>query len=285
MDAQLQWPRFNVQYTPSILLILILLLIIPLSKADPGQLTFAVHPYLPKEEILKRFTPLVDYLSDQLGMPVKLSISKNYEVHIENIGNQVIDIAYIGPSSYVEMTQKYGKHPLLARLEVNGKPFFNGYIVTANKEFVDNIGALKGKRFAFGSPHSTMSYLVPRHMLKEAGVGLETLAGYRFLGNHRNVALGVLLGEFDAGAVKEEVYFNFREQGLLKVAVSPSISEHVFLSRQKLPVEVIEKLRQSMYRLSESDAGIKILTTIKKKITGLVKVNDSDYDNLRKIMQ
>jgi phosphonate transport system substrate-binding protein len=256
-----------------------------MANAEPGQLIFGVHPYLPKEEIQQRFTPLIDYLSRQLGIPVALQVPKDYEVHIENVGNQVVDFAYMGPASYVELTQKYGKHPLLARLEINGKPFFHGYIVSANEQLVDNIALLKGKRFAFGSLHSTMSYLVPRHMLKEAGVSLDALGGYQFMGNHRNVALGVLLGEFDAGAVKEEVYAQFRKQGLHKVAISAPISEHVFIAKKKLADDKVEALRQAMYKLAQTDAGLKILGKIKKNITALVPVHDSDYDNLRIIMK
>jgi phosphonate transport system substrate-binding protein len=167
------------------------------------RLVFGIHPYLPAAEVQKRFKPLIDYLSSQLDRQIELRVSKNYETHIENVGNNIFDIAYMGPSSYVGMTEKFGMRPLLARLEVNGKPDFHGYIVTRKDSPVQALEQLAGRRFAFGSAHSTMSYLVPRHMLKRAGVGLEQLGNYTFLGNHRNVALGVLIGEFDAGAVKE----------------------------------------------------------------------------------
>ena len=283
-----QQKQINILHILMMAILLLILLSTPVAKIsaeDKQPLILGVHPYLPPAELEKRFTPLIHYLSRQLGVPMELSISKDYETHIENIGNKIFDIAYIGPSGYVELINMYGSHTLLARLEIAGKPYFNGYIVVKQDSNIQTLEELKGKRFAFGSPHSTMSYLVPRHMLRESGVSLESLSEYKFQGNHRNVALGVLLGEFDAGAIKEETYFKFKEKGLRSIAISPSISEHVFISRSKSFLKKYSKLQDLMYQLSKTDEGRSILISIKKGVSGLVPVLDKDYDNLRRIMR
>ncbi len=274
------------------LLLVLQLLIAPLAGAGAGEnaevkppFVLGVHPYLPPAELEKRFKPLLDYLSRQLDMPMELSISKDYESHIENIGNKLFDFAYLGPASYVKLTGKYGPYPLLARLEIKGKPFFKGYIVTREDSAIQKLSQLKGKNFAFGSPQSTMSYMVPRFMLREAGVSLDSLSDYKFQGNHRNVALSVLVGEFDAGAVKEEVYFKFKDKGLRQVAASPSISEHVFLCGKGLASSHHEKIRDVMLSMSKTNEGRQILQSIKKSVSGLVPVSDKDYNNLREIMR
>jgi len=269
-------------------LMVLQVLVVPVSIANAeskSAIVIGVHPYLPPVELKKRFNPLLQYLSEQTDTSIELSISKDYETHIENIGNKLFDMAYLGPSSYVGLVDKYGSHSLLARLEIKGKPYFNGYIVVKQDSDLHELKQLNGKKFAFGSPKSTMSYLVPRYMLREAGVSLESLSDYKFQGNHRNVALSVLLGEFDAGAVKEEVYFKFKEKGLRKIAISPSISEHVFVCRQGLPQQQHKKMQEAMYKLSKTDAGRQILKSIKKSVSGLAPVNDKDYDNLRVIMR
>jgi phosphonate transport system substrate-binding protein len=283
-----QQKQINILHAGLMAIMLLILLAAPVEKIsaeEKSSLILGVHPYLPPAELEKRFAPLIHYLSRQLGVPMELSISKDYETHLENIGNKIFDIAYIGPSSYVELINKYGSHTLLARLEIAGKPYFNGYIVVKQDSNIQSIEELKGKRFAFGSPHSTMSYLVPRHMMREAGVSLESLREYKFQGNHRNVALGVLLGEFDAGAIKEETYFKFKEKGLRSIAISPSISEHVFVCRSRMFLQKYNKLQDSMYQLSKTNEGRSILMSIKKGVSGLVPVIDKDYDNLRSIMR
>lgn len=96
--------------------------------AEPLKL--GVHPYLPATELVERFTPLAEYLEEKTGRPVEVVISKDYAYHIDLIGNDELDIAYMGPASYVKMVEKYGRKPLLARLEVGGLPMFQGTIIS-----------------------------------------------------------------------------------------------------------------------------------------------------------
>jgi phosphonate transport system substrate-binding protein len=253
-------------------------------QLDKTKIILGVHPYLPAPELAKRFSPLTAYLEAHLKVKVALQISQNYETHIEHIANNVLDIAFMGPSSYVTLTTNHGKHPLLARLEVNGKPHLYGNIIVHKSSNITDIKQLTGKRFAFGSPRSTMSYIVPHQMLDDSGVTLDSLSKYKFLGNHRNVALGVLLGDFDAGAVKEEVFHEFKDKGLISIARTPAISEHLFVTRNDFPAARIKAIRSMMLELSETKQGVEILQGIKSTITGLVPVKHSDYNALTSLM-
>ena len=227
---------------------------------------------------------MLRYLAEQLGETVILKVSKDYESHIELVGNNALDVAYMGPSSYVTMTNRYGKHPLLARLEVDHDPFFRGVIIVRKDSGITTLHQLAGKRFAFGSTHSTMSYIVPRYMMAKVGVELGTLESYKFLGNHRNVMLGVLLGEYDAGAVKEEVFEEFSGRDIVALERTPIISEHVFIARNGIPAYKLQKIRQIFLSMSKSKNGKEVLSSIKSGVTGFVVVQDQDYDNLRQMM-
>jgi phosphonate transport system substrate-binding protein len=262
-------------------------LLLDLSRAaeQPDRpILLAVHPYLPYQELQRRYRPLAEYLSEVLDRTVLVRVGRDYGEHISHIGKDQVDIAYIGPATYVYMVEKYGRKPLLARLEVNGKPVFHGYLVTNANSGVTDIQSLRGKRFAFGDPASTMSHLVPRHMLLEAGLDVSDLEDYQFLSSHRNVALAVLAGAFEAGAVKEEVMETFRDRGLIAFAQSAPFSEHLFLARSNAAEEFIETVREALLGLSDTPQGREILHSIKQTATGLVPVEDSDYDNLRAVL-
>jgi phosphonate transport system substrate-binding protein len=259
-----------------------------LLAADPvsagKQLILQVHPYLPATEIINRFNPLAEYLSRSLGRPVVVRISVDYRQHIDLIGKDKVDIAFMGPASYVSMVDIYGKKPLLASLEIDGKPTFRGAIVVARGSGLRSLSQLKGKRFAFGDPNSTMSHLVPRYMLWKAGVDIKDLAGHTFLTNHHNVALGVLVGKFDAGAVKSEVFVEYEQRGLRVLEWSPELSEHLFVTSSALPKETVHELRTALYRLRDNEEGRRILKGVNEQATGMVSVRDTDYDNLRTIL-
>jgi phosphonate transport system substrate-binding protein len=255
----------------------------PSSAGRP--LVLQVHPYLPATEIIERFSPLADYLGKSIGRPVVVRISVDYQQHIDLIGKDKADVAFMGPASYVSMVDRFAGKPLLARLEIDGSPTFKGAIIVAKESGIRSLSELKGKRFAFGDPNSTMSHLVPRYMLWKAGVDIKDLAGHTFLHNHHNVVLGVLAGKFDAGAVKSEVFYVYEERGLRVLAWSPKLSEHVFVTSSLLPKETIDKLRNALSALSSSDDGRKILKGVNEHATGLVPVEDVDYDTLRTILR
>jgi phosphonate transport system substrate-binding protein len=249
-----------------------------------GPLILAVHPYLSHQELNKRFQPLADHLGTVLNRQVVVRVGPNYAEHIAYIGMDKVDIAYMGPAMYVHMVDRFGEKPLLARLAINGEPVFHGFLVTRRESDISRIEELRGKRFAFGDPDSTMSYLVPRFMMLEAGIDVRDLADYQFLGSHVNVALAVLAGAFDAGAVKEEVFYAYMQRGLKALAKSKSYSEHLFVTRTDAPPDLVDKLRETLLHLADTEAGLTILNGIKSSATALVPVEDDDYDNLRTVL-
>lgn len=276
--------RFDTQFCKSILIIFFLVLSLSrFAKADE-TLILGVHPFLSPAEVEKKFIPLAKYLSSQTGLSVKVKVASSYQEHIQYVGLDKVDIAYMGPAAYVIMAHQYGDKPILSKLQVNGQSFFQGNIIARKDSGIERTEDLKGKRIAFGDPNSTMSYLVPHDMLHQSGIFSENLVAHDFLNSHDNVALAVLTGDFDAGAVKPAVFKKFENRGLHTVAMTPKISEHLFVTRKNLLKNQVNALRNAMLEMNKTTAGQNALRAIKKSISGLVKANSRDYDNLRKII-
>lgn len=110
-------------------------------------------------------------------------------------------------------------------------------------------------------------------------------ASYKFVGDHVNVALGVLAGDFDAGAVKEDVYFKYKDRGLRAIATSAPVSDHVFVASHNLPADQIRKLREIMLQMNENPKGLAALQAMTAGVTALVPVKDNDYDSLRVVLK
>lgn len=274
---------------PRILLVcLCLLAAIPSALAEaPAQrptYILAIHPYLPQEEIQKRFAPLAKYLGQRIARPVQIRVGRDYQEHINAVGLDAVDIAFMGPAAYVKMVEQYGQKPLLARMETLGKPYLSGVIITRSDSPLRNIGELAGKHFAFGDAESTMGTQVPQYVLLKAGIRLSQLGHYDHVISHNNVVLGVLSGDFDAGAIKRDVFDDMAPRGLRMLAELPQVSEHVFVARSNLPPAEVQSLREALLQLKTSAEGQKILQSISKESTGMVSVTDTDYDSLRTIL-
>lgn len=265
-------------------LIFCLLFLLSGNVSADRNLILGVHPFLSHDEVINKFTPLANYLSVKTGMNIQLKVGSTYEDHIDYIGLNHVDIAYLGPASYVNMTNKYGLKPILSRLEVKGQSYFQGNIVVHKNSEIKDIADLRGRNIAFGDPNSTMSYIVPHYMLHSSGIFDNNTTKHQFLNSHTNVALGVLTGDFDAGAVKPAVFKKFEKDGLRVLAVTPKISEHLFVASSDLEKEKIKKIRKAMLGIKDSQEGLAALQVIKKSITGLSAASNEDYDNLRHII-
>jgi phosphonate transport system substrate-binding protein len=253
--------------------------------AEERAWILAVHPYLPTAELRQRFEPLAEHLGKVLGRSVTVRIGGNYHEHIDAIVADKVDIAFLGPVGYVHTVSRTGGKPVLARFEVNGQPHLYGVIAVRKDSTVRNLQGLRNKRFAFGDPESTMSYVVPRYLMLQAGIPQGVPARYKFVGSHKNVALAILAGDYEAGAMKKEVFDAFAPRGLKALAVTPGIPDHVFVARRNMRTGDIEQLRQALYRLKESEEGRALLRNMHPQLTALVPARDSDYDALRAMNQ
>lgn len=249
-----------------------------------ADLTLGVHPFKPPAKLIEAFSPLANYLSEKLGEPVTVVIARDYQSHIDAAGQNKIDIAYFGPVPYIKLHDRYGARPLLARQAINGSPTFHGLIFVAQASPIKSLADLPGKRFAFGDAHSTMGHLVPRYMLLQAGLKADMLGSSAFIGDHVNVALGVLSGDYDAGATKEDVYLQYENRGLRSIATSMPLSDHLFVASSKLPPEKVRQLQELMLQLHTANRGSLILQAITPGVTQLLPAQDSDYDSLRQVL-
>lgn len=265
-----------------------LLLMALLWTATPAmagdKLILAVHPYLPAHELIRNFQPLADHLALAIGRSVEVDISPNYSTHIERIGKDEVSIAYMGPIPFIRLTALYGDKPILAKLEVRGETRFRGHIVVRQQDPITMLADLKGKRFAFGNLGSTMGYTLPLYMLHQTGIDTSAFSEYKFLNSHHNAAMSVLAGDFDAGALKEEVFLKYQNRGLRVLASTPPIPTHLFVVSSKLQPELVQQLRQIMLKLSDDPESQTILSSIQKGTTALRHANNSDYDTLRTIL-
>ncbi len=254
-----------------------------LSAEAVREVVLAVHPYASPVELVSQFAPLLAHVRRETGLALTFSVSEDYETHIARMGNEEVDIAFMGPAPYVSMSEQYGPKPLLCCFEEEGSRGFRGYVIVRNDNPAVSLNDLEGKSFASSSRKSTMSYVIPRYMFIQAGVPFPETR-LRIVNSHNNVCLNVLAGDINAGAVKAETYLKYRDRNLKAIATTPEVVTHAFVAASNMDPEILDRIKSALLAIRGHDQVRKLLIPIKETLTGLVPVDDSDFDLLRAIM-
>lgn len=237
---------------------------------------FGVHPYKNPATLAAMFKPLMAELEAQTGAKLTFRSSKDYASFNEALIKGKIDIAFMGPALYAELSNHYpDKVRLAATALADGQPTFKGVIIAKKGSAINSLADLKGKKFAFGDRDSTLSCYMPAVMLMDAGV-LDSIK-YDFTGKHDNVATSVIKGMHDAGGLKPDVAKKYMDQGLKIIAESAPVYEHVIVVGAKVDEANMKKIQAGLANIKDPAA----YTTIQKNYTGFtITTKPSDYASL-----
>jgi phosphonate transport system substrate-binding protein len=233
------------------------------------------------------YQPFVEYLTENTPYQFEIKLSRTYQETIDQFGHGKITIASCGPVPYVRAKEKYPVAPILRTLSKDGKPYYHGIIVVRQDSPIRKLTDLKGRSFAFGQEWSTAGHILPEYHMVRANVHLKDLKNYSFLRHHDSVVRGVLQGQFDAGAVKDVVAFQYQSKGLSFIHTSDPIPTVPIVVRNDTPKEMIESVKSALLKLNpHNPAYQKMMTQWDEEFKyGFTEASDSDYDPVRKILQ
>ncbi|MGE5173320.1 MAG: phosphate/phosphite/phosphonate ABC transporter substrate-binding protein [Betaproteobacteria bacterium] len=249
-----------------------------------GTLMMGVIPLESPAEMYRRFSPLAGYLARKTGRRIELSVAVDFAQTIKDLADGTTDLAFLTPTTYIE-ARKACDATLLVKALRNGVPAMHAVIAVRKDSGLTRIEELKGKRFAFGDRMSTTSYLIPRFMLADAGIGLDDLKTYAFLGHHDDVAKAVLEGVYDAGGLRESTAKAFADRGLSVIKTSIEIPEFNVSASRNLDRSAAEEIAKALVALDRNnDEQARLLALIDPDYTGFMAAEDSDYDGIRTVL-
>ena len=178
-----------------------------------NEIVIGINPFTSPDEIKKMYQPLLARIFNSLGLKVRLMIVKDYLSLGEQIKKGTIDGGWFSPFAYITAAEMTPLDPVATPL-INGKDYYNGYIIARKDSGIASLQDLSGKSFAYVDKNSASGYLYARHSMKEAGLDPENMfSNVSFAGSHDQVLYGVINGEFDAGATYNEAYEKMQESG------------------------------------------------------------------------
>lgn len=275
-------------------LLLLAALVVPAGATGPGATdqgarsavkTLGVVGFYNPRLMYLKYQPLVDYLAQTTGQRWELRIGPDYEQTVSALCRGELDVAYLGPFTYVRAHRACGAEPVV-RLATRGLPEYRSVILVREGSEVRSLRDLEGHTFAFGSPLSTSSHLVPRLMLLEADLQPGVSLRCAYFGHHDQAARAVLLGEADACGVRDIVSERFVGRGLRVLARSEPIPNFPLVVAPSLPRAAREELIRVLVDEPRRDPKArKAMSAWDTELAGgFASAEDSHYDPVRRLV-
>lgn len=230
--------------------------------------------------MVQRMTPLAAYLTKKTGLKIAFRASPNLGSAVNELGKEFTHIAYLTPVAYLEAHEKYAAKPLVSPI-THGKTTFNLVVAVRQDTLIKTMPDLKDKSFAFGDEKA----LLQRAVVVGGGINLHQFSRFAFLKHYDNIAKAILNKDFDAGILKDTIYEQFQPQGLRKIYTSAPLPSYIFAVSDRLPTEMVKKLRTAFLELNgDTPEGKAVLKGLDPGYDGFVTAEDKDYDVIRKLV-
>lgn len=240
-------------------------------------LVFGFLPILSTEKLVARFGPLVDYLAEKLGQPVRLETAPDYAEFVHRTNDEKrYDLLFTAPHFYYLAQRKAG-YRAIVRVDA---PSLRAIIVTPKANGITTLAGLRGKRIATPDPLALGTVLI-RDTLQQAGldpdkdVTLISTPSHNasLLSANKGItdAAGLMIPPFQRAApeVRDSMRVLATTQGTphMPISVGPSLD--------KEQVRIVEEALLDLTQNKEGKALLKHLSW-----PGFTKTSPEEYDSL-----
>jgi phosphonate transport system substrate-binding protein len=246
-------------------------------------LTIGLIPAEDSQAMIESSRQVLDSLQQQLGMPVKPFVATDYNGVIEALRSKKLDVAYLGPFSYVLANQVADVEAFaVAVTKKTGQSAYKSVIIARKDSGLAKTVDLKGRTFAFVDPTSASGHLFPKAGLLQAGYDPESFFGrVIFSGSHDASILAVTNKKVDAAAVADRILASAIAKGQVKadeleiVWSSNPIPESPMVWRKDLDPALKARIAKALANVKDlpwGDQGV---------LNGFQPTNDAAYNVVR----
>ena len=254
---------------------------LPALAAQP--LTIGLIPAEDSQAMIESSRQVLDSLQQQLGMPVKPFVATDYNGVIEALRSKKLDVAYLGPFSYVLAHDVANVEAFaVAVTKKTGQSSYKSVIIARKDSGIAKPADLKGHTFAFVDPTSASGHLFPKAGLLQAGYDPESFFGrVIFSGSHDASILAVANKKVDAASVADRILASAIAKGQVKqdeleiVWSSNPIPESPMVWRKDLDPALKAKIAKALANVKDlpwGDQGV---------LNGFQPTDDAAYNVIR----
>ncbi|MDU2097981.1 MAG: phosphate/phosphite/phosphonate ABC transporter substrate-binding protein, partial [Staphylococcus sp.] len=264
----------------------------------PKELTVQFVPSQNADTLEAKAKPLEKLLSKKLDIPVKVSVSTNYNTIVEAMKSKKVDVGFLPPTAYtlahdqkaadlLLQAQRYGVNKDGSNSDKLVKDYKSEILVKKDSGIKD-LKDLKGKKIALQDVTSTAGYTFPIATLKEA-TGINATKDMKIVNvkGHDQAVISLLNGDVDAAAVfqdarnivKKDQPNVFKDTKIIKL--TEPIPNDTISVRPDMDKAFQDKLKKAFKDIAKTKEGHKIISEVYSH-EGYTDAKDSDFDIVRK---
>ncbi len=266
----------------------------------PKELTVQFVPSSNATSMEAKAKPLEKLLKKELGVPVKVSVSTDYNTIVEAMGSKKVDVGFLPPDAYVLAHKQYNAKVILQALRyartgnddaldksklVN---YYRAQILVRKDSGIKSLKDLKGKKIAVQDTTSTAGWIYPVVALYKHGINI----------NKSKISTVVVKGH-DQGVLSvynknTDAAFVFQGARNLVEKDAPDVMKKVvpIYTTAKIPNDTItvrgdmdakwqKKIQTAFKKIAKSKEGHKIVSSVYSH-EGYTDSKDSNFDVIRK---
>ena len=277
-----------------LLFMMISLYVTPISaEVEKKPVNIAVLPCTDIVMTFKKFHPLVTYLTQKTGLPIRLVVPENLTKFETSLNNGEIDFALQDPHTLLKLSDLFDKASLVRALNLEGGTHQSGVLIVRKDSGIHKVTDLKGKTVMFGPKFSASKWLAGRLLLEQNGINIEKdLKAYLNGGCCEDIAFNVYLKAVDAGVVCDHFAGEHddkqKELGIdvsqiMVIAKTKDVPMKVFGARKGIDKETIIKIKQALLNLNRLNPDdMKILYPA--ELGGFQEYSDEDFGLIKMMM-
>lgn len=227
-------------------------------SAEP-VLRFSMVPDGSPTVMQRKFKPLADYLSKQIGMKIEFRPMLNEDALINALASNKLDLVWFSGFDFIQARQhSHGQViPIVQRAE---DAQTRSVFITTHADLT-RLEDLAGKTCAFGAESSTSGHLMPREFLRAALISPDIeMKRVIYAGTPAAVVAAVASGQADAGVLDKTVWDKMLADGKTDPNVlhvfytTPGYYDYNWAARADMDARIRQKLISAFLSLDKDTA-------------------------------
>ena len=263
-------------------------LVLAAEEKDEKELSIGVFPRRNVATTIKMFTPIVNYLEQQLGHKVSLDVAPDMPAFWSRLKNGDYDLVHLNQYHYVKAHAELGWQVILKNEEF-GKDTLASAIWVHKDSNIKQLKDLQGKLIVFGGgKHAMVASIMNKDLLLKEGLSDDSYIGMSSLYPVKSI-LSVYYNQADAvgtGAAVTKIPLIRKKidvSELRMVGQSKPLAHLPWAVSQKMSSSDREALIKSLLSLNNSKSGKQLLGAA--GMSGISLADDRDYDEHRIIIK